>query len=318
MPTITKGAKAAEEISDQIRASKGSFWRPNFLYLKSGTYIIRPLTDIDNLIIADLHQFIPTKPKPDGYAGKWLETMWAVCQLDLMFRLRDERGNPTDAFEEGYGNCYIHNTYAGKPGKYKKDQSVPDNQTLALVVEREPVRDPSGDVIAFRDKTEEWKDKDGKIHRIPAFRVVSQKWSNYWAAYAAAAYMAPRTILDKDFIVSRKEGENDYIITAAPPTPEHKPGTDSWKVYEEALELVGGFDLAEYLLAHATPDHYARWFDPEKTPEGGYGRRGDGDSSDEGESGAGAPASAPASAPEVSEEDLGDFRKMLAGRGETK
>jgi hypothetical protein len=317
MPTPTKGAQAAEKISDEIKSSRSSFWRPHFLTLKVGTYFMRPITDIDDLFIADLHQFFATKPKPEGYNGKWLETMWAVCQRDVMFRIRDEAGNVTDEFEDGYGDCYLHNAYAGKPGKYKKDQSVPDNQTLALVVEREPVRDASGGVTGFRDKLEEFKDKDGKIHKIPAFKIVSQKWSNYWAAVAASAFMAPRTICDKDFIVQRKEGENDYTITAVPPTPDHKPGTESWARYEEALKLVGGFDLGEFLIAHSTPDHYARWFDPDKTPEGGYGRReGDGD---EGESGGeAAAASASPSVPDVSDDELGAFRGMLAGRGGSK
>lgn len=317
MPTITKGATAAEKISDDIRSSRSSFWRPKFISIKGGeSYMMRPITSLDDLIVADTHSFMPTKPKPEEYSGDWIQSMWAICAKDVMFRLRDEAGNPTDSFESGYGTCYLHDHYAGKlDPKFKKDMSIPGSQTYALVVLREPVYDPAtNNIVGFKDKLVEYKDSDGKIHQIPDFRVVSQKWSNFWAAVAAAAFMDGE-IRNKDFAVKRKD--NEYTITAAPATPSHQPGTDSWKVYEEALALVGGFDLGEYLIAHSTPDHYARWFDPDKTPEGGYARKGDGDAGETASAGDEAAAATPGAA-EVDAAEMAAFQEMLAGRGDKK
>lgn len=315
MPVLTKGAKAAEEISDERKSS--GVPRVKQLVIKAGdSYVIHFVTEFTELLSFDVHQFIDTKPKPDGWPGdNYPKSMWAICQNDRPFRLRDEAGNPTDDYEEGYGNCYIHTSLAGqKDPKFGTPKDRPAAQVFGLAVVRKPNFDPAtNEITGFSDEVVEVKDAKGAIFQVPKLVIVSQKYSNFWNAVKASAVLAPQTILDKDFVVSRKE--NEYTVTVATVTPDLKPGTKAWQRYEEALKIME-FDLAEYLLDHATPDHYARFFIPGVDPVGGYGRKGDGDSDADGSaSDGGQGATASAATPAVDQAALADFRANLSKRG---
>lgn len=318
MPILTKGADEAEKISDEIRKSGGGP-RVRQLVIKDGDqYAIHFVTEYTELLSADVHQFIDTKPKPDGWPGdNYPKSMWAVCQLDRMFRLRDEAGNATDAYEEGYGNCYIHTSLAGqKDPKFGKDKSTPGAQVFGLAVVRKAVTDgPSGQITGFADETVEFKDKTGAILQIPKLVIVSQKFSNFWNAVKATAYIAPNTILDKDFIVTRKG--NEYNVVPATITPDLKPGTKLWERYTTALELME-FDLATWLLDHATPDHYARFFIPGVDPVGGYGRKGGDDEAEGAASPGDSAASDSPAAPVLDQAAMDAFRANLSNRGSKK
>ncbi len=313
MPVLTKGAAAAEQISDERKASGNP--RVRQLVIKDGeAYILHFVTEFTDLLSFDVHQFIPTKPKPEAWPGdKYPESMWAICQLDRAFRLRDEKGNLLDEYEEGYGDCYIHAAMAGKKDpKYGTDRARPAAQVFGLAVVRQPVTDPATKaVVGFADECVEVKDDKGGILQVPRLVIVSQKYSNFWNAVKASAFVAPQTILDKDFVVTRKDKE--YSIAVAQTTQDLKPGTKDWKRYEQALEIME-FDLAEYLLDHATPDHYARFFIPGVDPVGGYGRKGD--DTAEGDSAADGGAQAPsASGPAIDQAALAGFRDALSKRG---
>jgi hypothetical protein len=316
MPILDKGAEEAERISDENK--RGGGIRIKQLVIKDGeSYAVHFVTEQTKLVPLPVHQFIPTKEKPAAWPGdKYPETMWAICQNGRPFRLRDEAGNPTDSFEEGYGNCYIHTAYAGvKDPKYGTDRAKPADQVFGLAVLREPTFDSAtNEVTGFRDKTIEFKAEDGTITVLPEMVIVNQKYSNFWHPVKATAYTAPHTILDKDFLISRKGKE--YTVGVACHTPDLRPGTPAWKKYEEALVLMD-FDLDGYLLDHATPDHYARFFIPGVDPAGGYGRRND-DTAEEGSSGeaAAVPAAAATAGPVVDQAVLAGFRDSLKGRGQ--
>jgi hypothetical protein len=313
MPILTEGADAAEQISDEIKQSRAGFRIPQIIFKDGESVPLHFFTPHTKLLTFDTHSFIPTKAKPEGWPGdNYPAKMWAICQNDRPFRLRDEAGNLTDGFEEGYGNCYIHTAMAGvKDPKYGGDLSKPASQVYGLAVIREPVFDgPDGPVIGFRDVMVEYKSPDdGAVYQIPKFGYVSQKYANFWHPVKATAYVRPNTILDKDFLVTRKEKE--YNVSVAAHTPDCQPGTPAWTKYEEALALIG-FDLATFLLDHATPDHYARFFVPGVDPAGGYGRKRD---DEDGDSPQPAGEVSAAGGPQVDAGVLANFRDSLKARG---
>ena len=90
------------------------------------------------------------------------------------------------------------------------------------------------------------------------------------------------------------------------PCHDFQPGTAGWKRYDETLALLG-LDLGEMLLEWASPDWYARWFVEGATPKGGYGRKGDDESTEDTE------AAADASAEAVPQETVDAMRAKLQG-----
>jgi hypothetical protein len=278
MPVIDEGLEAAERAAEE--AKKSSFHRVPTLRIKDGDQVcIRFISE--RTVTFGMHSGVDTKPKPAEFKGEWPKSMFAVCQNDKAFRLRDENREILDAYEEGYGDCYIHAAMKGKKDpKYDTDKSQARVQTFGLAVQRKPRTDPvSGVTVGFDDVTEEFRDADGAVHRVPKVVIIQQTYSNFWAPLKASMFMGSQMLTDKDFGITRKE--NDYLPSPGPQTPDLAPGTPAWKRYEDTLELLG-FDLVEHLLELASADWYARWFDPSRTPKGGYGRRdSDGDDTEE-------------------------------------
>lgn len=316
MPTLTQGAAAAEQISEEIKAKANKRYRIRQAILKNGEgpWVFRFVTDFQQWISVDIHGFVPTKAKPDAYTGQnWPKSMWAVCMRDRMFRLRGTDGGLLDEFEEGYGTCYIHDTFGGqKEGPFNKDRGLPDAQVLALAVEREPETDPAtGNVIGFKDKLADWTDPQGNVVKIPAFVVVSQKYSNFWAPIKAACYVAPQTVTNKDFMVSREE--KSYTIAPVSQTPDFMAGTPAWKAQYEDVLAAMEFTLPGYVLDHASQDHYDRWFIPGRTPKDGYARK---DAETEGEdAGQAKPAAAASAAPAIDQDAMAAYKASLQSRG---
>jgi hypothetical protein len=305
MANLQKGIRKSEERAQEQRSA--GFYRVKTAVMKDGEgpWYYRIVTDLDEMVGADTHMFCDTKPKPEEFKGdNWPSAMPCICMNDRMFRIPDADGRPTDAFEEGYGNCHIHNRDRGKirDGKYKRDKSVPDNQTYALAVAREPILDertkrPTG----FRDYTDEFKLPDGTVKKVPRFVIISQKYRNFWSALEASIFMGNAPVGAYDFKVSRKE--NDYIFSPTVADPVLYPGSEAWKRYAEALELVG-FDLDEEILRMGSQDWYDRWFVEGAVPKDGYGRSGDDAAAEED------PAAGPA--PEqASDEEVDVFRDQL-------
>jgi len=281
VPNYSKGTKKAEEVAEENRSS--GFYRVKTMIMKAGEgpWYLRLLTDLDEMTSADTHMFCDTKPKPPEFKGdNWPKAMPAVCRNDRMFRVLDADGRPTDQFEEDeegggtYGDCYIHDRDRGKvrEGKFKRDKSVPDWQTYSLAVVREPILDPvSKRPIGYRDAEDEFKMPDGSIKKIPRLVIVSQKHRNFWSGVEAALFEGG-PLGARDIRITRKE--NDYSFGVSSPDPKLYPGSDAWKRYTEAIELVG-FDLDEHILELASKDWYDRWFVEGAVPKDGYARSED-------------------------------------------
>lgn len=235
---------------------------------------------------------MPTKAKPDEVEGKWPSTMWAICQNDKMYQLRDpQTKQPTGEFEPGYGDCYLCNTYRGvKDEKYGHDKSVPTYLTFGLAVVRLPVEEKgSKRLTGLKDELVEHKVKaegseDVEILQLPRIVIISQRYRQIWHAVFATAFTPPYTIQDKDFKVARKGNrDSDWEVTTAGYTQDLQPGTDKWAVYDTSLEILG-FDLTKWFLSHGEQDHYDRFFIPGRTPKDGYTRKHAADAEQEAES----------------------------------
>lgn len=329
MPILTEGDEEAAAVAEEIKASRPKRFRIKQLVIKAGDDIlIRFVTDrrarqlvsgkgtMPGWISADTHGFIPTKPQPEEYTGqKWPDKMWAICMRDRMFRLRGADGKPTDEFEDGYGDCYIHNTYQGvKEGKFNRDLGLPDAQVYSLAVLREPVLDASSkNVIGFKDQMAEWTDDKGNVLQVPHFVIVNQKYPNFYAAVAAACYVEPATATNKDFRIKRVE--NEYHITPVNQTADFMHGLPAWQQAYEAPLTAMGFDLRAHILDHASQDHYNRWFIPGAVPKDGYARKDKDGAESAPDAGAQAPAAAAAAAPQIDAAAMADFRDSLQKRG---
>lgn len=318
MPVFTQGAEEAKRLDEEAKAARGNRHRiQTYTFedtLKEGKPVLmRFLTDYTAWIAADTHQFIPTKDKPEEWEGNWPKAMWGICSRDRMFRLRDASGKVLDEFEEGWGNCYIHNAYAGKKDRFDNDMSVPAPQVYGLAALRDVEVDPAtSEVIGIKDQMAEYRTEDKKTIQVPRIVVVSQKYINFWGALKASVFGPSKTVCDKDYNVERIK--NDYNISNVYQTPDHKPGTPSWGIYDEALRVMG-FSLQDWLLERASEDWYKRWWIPGAVPAGGYKRGGSSDSESDGESGgSAAPATSPAG-PQVDQSALAGYREKLAGRG---
>lgn len=313
MPILTEGAIAAEQISDENRSSSG-FFRPDQVVIKDGeTVALRFLTEHTKILTFDVHGFVATKPKPDKWPGtKFPKAMWAVCQNDRAFRLRDEAGNLTPDFEDGYGDCWLHAHLAGQLDKFNNPAERPQSNVYGLAVARKLVTDPkSGNVVGLSDETIEYKAADGKVYTLPKIVLVCQRYANFWHPLKATAFLPPHTILNRDYIVSRKD--KDYTFSPSDPTPDLQPGTPAWARYDQALELTG-FTLAGYMLEHATRDHYARFFIEGEDPSDGYGRGGSDADGAEDDSQAGPDVTTAGSAG-IDPDAMARFTEQLASRG---
>lgn len=312
MPTFTQGYEEAARLAEEDKKERGDWLRVRQRTLKEDDReLFRPITECTRLITVGVHGFIPTKPKPADYTGKWASTMWGICRRDLIFQLRDEQGNPTGEFEEGYGDCYVCRTYSGVTGgKYEKDMGAAVKKTFGVVAFCEPVI-ADGKPVGIRDKVVSGRGADKKHYdKVPHLGLFSQLYSNFWGLAAACIYTHPPRFTDRFYSVERVG--NDYTIGSIGQDPgcyddEKCP---EWERYRQALKIYG-FDLQQYILDHASADHYARWFDPDRTPEGGYARKKD--DADAGGNGHQEPS--PASGPDVDPDVLAAFSAKLAARG---
>lgn len=306
MPNFSKDIDDSETRYEASRA----FHRTEQLVIKDdSTVYVRLISD--EVIPADTHSFIETKPKPDDCTwSNWPAKFWGICPQDVAFRLADEAGNLTDRFEDGYGDCYIHKAYAGiKDPKFDIPVAKPQQVSYGLGVVRKPQYDPvTKKAVGFADETFEFTDDTGTVHTIPKIVIVAMRYDRFWQSAKATAFLPPHTICDKDFAISRKGSK--YTVTPYPGTPDLAPGTANWARYEKAVALTG-INVVEYLSEHASRDHYAKFFIPGETPKGGYGGKKD----DSGSEDQAAAASADPVIPDVSPDDMAAFSAKFDRRG---
>lgn len=272
MPVFTGGAEQAEERARAAQSFSGKvrYLSQDLREAKGAPVYIRVITEHGQWIPVDVHQGVPTKPAPKDFkGGKWPETMSAVCANDIAFRLRGPDGKILDEFEPPathYGHCYIHEGMADVRSKFGKLIARPVPMVFALVALREPVLDRNGAIVGMRDKTMEFEGKKGaKAQQVPVIRVASHKWSNFFGPIRSSMVMTD-SVCVRDFVVTQDGTEID--VTPMDQSPDHRPGTESWKAYDDALALTS-IDLVKFVTDQATPEYYGRFFDPRVTVAAG-------------------------------------------------
>lgn len=282
---LRRGGDTAEQIQ-KAKSKRG----PKLDYLSSylkddgDSVVIRLLDDDPEWIPVDTHEFIDTRPKPKDWEGNWRETMGAVCRKDVGFKTEDG-----SAWEEGYdGSCYICEHDYGTD-RWGRPKSRPVTTLWARACLRTQVRDDNGNPMGYRDQYREIEE-NGQTKQIRALVVVNFKYGNFFEELHGIrnAYRADDPNYDlrnQDFRITRKNDPKvEYNSYPLPPIADHKPGTESWKVYEEAIEEQD-LDLEKLIKYRSSAEYYAMYFDPtQPMPE--RRRKGKGDTTEQPRSGA--------------------------------
>lgn len=340
-PTFGRGGESAAEVEEALNATRGGSNFRRIQYLpkmeQNETIFLRYITDSHEWMYAMSHQFVPTKEnKPASWPKErsFPKSMPATCRYDDAFKAKPKEGIP--AF---YNDCYICD--AGILNQWNKP-CKPGLRVLAIACLREEVlgtqdmvtqglitAEMVGKRVGFKDATREVevpekddkgefvKDKDGKVITKtviePALVVVHMAIKNYFGGLQSMFGLFG-TVCDRDFALVRKyEGtDTDYQHIHLAETPNHKPGTESWKRYEVAIKEQG-IDLQEILLDKATDEYFATFFDPTKEPPARESKGGD--SSGSAQAQPSAPAQQQAAAPtnEVDPDTLAAMRARLQG-----
>jgi hypothetical protein len=257
-PSFRRGIDASAEAS-----KRASFDKAHFFSLKDGERaILRFMTDYLDWVVVDVHQFVHTRPGPEG-AKNWPKTMTAVCRRD-------------PAFEGIYSDCYICDHMRQPEGKNKGKPYARTARTYALACEREEVVE-NGQLLGYRDKTREVQktDKDGQPDGPAVIEksivIVQAAHSNFFGALEAMVRDAYHTAIDRDYVIFRRGSELDTKYSFAPLDPldtvvKKADGTEE-KVRLDlrdpriAERYQSSIDLEEYVTNLASDEHYERFFD---------------------------------------------------------
>jgi hypothetical protein len=267
VPAFRRGADEAEKAAQ----FSGTFARTHFFKIEDKEKaVIRMLTEADSWIIVDQYQFIPTKPKPEGWEGNWPSHMGAVSRSD-------------PALKGMFENDYIAEFMRKPDGKPYK----PSPRTWALACLREEVvGDGSeekggeaykGKVVGYRDQTREVtrKKESGEeettIEKVIV--VINMGYKNFFSPFDGF-YRTYGTLLDRDYVVMRKgEGmSTDYQIAPLDPIGYDVRDPEVAKRYGLVAKdghVEPGPDcpvrLETVILNMASDDYYGRFFDPRVT-----------------------------------------------------
>jgi hypothetical protein len=258
--------------------------------------VLRMITDQPDWGFALQHQFIPTKPKPSDFEGNWPKTMPAICQNDDAFK------NDDGSWQPGFGNCYICATDYGA-NQWNRPINGTSIRIWALACVREPVME-NGVICGYRDQVIEVTEKDEKKNEVKKnvrnLIVINMGSKNFFSHFTSL-YGHYKTVCDRDYLIKvRGEGKSkDYSLIPLDPIPDHRPGSASWKVYEDAIKEQK-LDLDELMLGRASKEYFERFFIP-----------GAGGSSAQPSQSSSAPASA-ASAQEPSKPDDAAIQAMMS------
>lgn len=301
---VRRGGDTAEQVQKSKRKSGGRARYLSSLLKDDGdSVVIRLLDDDPAWLVVDTHEFIPTRPKPADWEGEWPKSMGAVCRKDEWFK--DENGN----WEEGYdGTCYICDHDYGED-RWGRPKSRPVTTVWARACVREQVRDAQGNPLGYQDQLVE-VEEDGQTKKIRNLVLVNFKWGNFFEELHGIrnAYRADNpnyTLLDQDFRITKKtEPKVEYNSYPLPAIPDHQPGTESWKVYEQAIEEQG-LDLEKLVKYRSTDDYYAMWIDETQPFPERKGKRKGGSDTEQPK----------AAAPEVTPEALQQMKDQILSRG---
>lgn len=315
MAGFRKGGEAAQEAA---ASSGGGFAKVEYLSIEDdGQAAVRYLTDSPDWIFVNQHAGAPTKNKPADWPAErnWPASMPATCRYD-------------PAFEGQYSDCYIDD--AGLTNKWDR-LCKPQVRVWALACLREEVvgtpelvaegkctEDQIGKRIGFRDQIRKVsrpiRDAEGKptdqTEEIEerAIVVVNFAPNNYFNALQAS-FSIYGSVCDRDFIVKKvgKGKDVEYSNIALDSTPNLKPGTESWKRYETAIQEQG-IDIEKIIAEKASDEYFALFFDPNKTPPS----RGKADEKGE----AARPEAPAAPADDVDQDRLAAMRDRVRGHAQ--
>jgi hypothetical protein len=293
-PTFRRGADATAEAA---AAQGGAFAKTVFFKIEDKEKaVLRFLTDAQDWIVVDQYQYVPTKPRPEGWQGNWPERMGAVSRSDPALR---------GMFQGDYIAEFIKKP-DGKPFKASP-------RTWALAVRREEVIGDGSEALggeAMRGKLlghkdavrEETRKKEGSDETekvlVKDIVVVNMGYKNFYSALDGF-FRAYGTCVDRDYLVIRKgEGTStDYQIAPLDPIEFTEGVRFDIRVPEVAarygLKVVDATDdkgqpyksirpgegytgpvLEEVILSMATDDYYGRFFDPRVTTTQGSNGNG--------------------------------------------
>jgi hypothetical protein len=194
-PQFRTGSEEAEKASARIQ-----FLRTGYLKIEDGeNATVRLMVDHDRLITVMQHNNPPTRTMPQGYEGKWPQSMPCVCRRDVAFR-------------DMYEDCFNCNQFAETGNKRAYKPSV---RSWGLAVMRKKLM-KDGRHIGFEDETVEIK-IDDVVSKIPKIVTVNYAWGNFWAGLSA--FKETRgTWLDVDYHIKRtgKELESTYSFATYP------------------------------------------------------------------------------------------------------
>lgn len=329
------GGDAAEEVTEAGRNFRRTVYMPKIGV--DNSVVIRYLTDWDELLYVKQHQGVKTKPKPAGLAAdrKWPSAMGCVCRYDDQFK------------DAGfYSDCYVCDNKL-ESSFNRGGFAAAKPRVFALAVLREPVigtaemaaagriaENMVGKVAGYVDKKRtvsvpqldangnEVKDGEGKIIMDeivePEIVVINQSMTT-WFSNAKALYKVLGSLCDRDIVV-RQQGEGkdvQYPHIQLDKTPNLQPGTDTWRTrYLEPLAKMGeSFSIPHIMVNQSSDDYIARFFDPNKEPEGGYGGKGSSSSNDSNTGGAPQQQQAAAPSNDVDQDRLRNVKNRILGVG---
>lgn len=242
--------KAASEAS----SGGGDFRKIHYFQIaKPGDKVVlRFITPIAQMPVVKFHNFVPTKPGPQG-ATNWPKSMSAVCRYD-------------EAFRGGFSDCYIcDNKITNAQGRPCKATS----KTTALACLRMEYKDPETGATGWTDVPRDVKVKEGEAtvdKKERSLIVVSMAPSNFWDNVMGYGQRYG-TLSDRDYEIERQgEGiKTNYIFFPMDKDPILHPdaGSDIW-VYDQAAKTQG-LDVDQIIVNQAKDEYYARFFDPRYT-----------------------------------------------------
>lgn len=237
---MSKGFAAAEAAAQRSGGSGSPGRFLSYFALGDGeSKIIRFLTDADDIVTANFHEFLITT---DADGKERFHTFVDPTSLP---------GAPGEDWVSKYG---------GKSRSFKTKQLEPSfakARTVGIAVEREEVVSEVGGKkkITTRDKIDKITvEKDGVSTEYPVrtFYIIKFPWKALWAQMKAY-YEEYGTVCDRDYKISRTGTQLNTVYNAVPKSPD--PNFDL-KELQAAYGYGTGTDVDGNELTADSPDRF--------------------------------------------------------------
>lgn len=269
------------------------FNKIEFFDLDDGeTAFLRFLWDSPEWVYCDQHAMVPTKNPPADYTGtSWPKAMPATCRYWKVF----------NGF---FSDCFVCDSKM--KDQWGKDMKPKSRVWCVAQVREEVFGDGTeemggpamkGKRLGFKDALREIEEKDaeGNLTGNKTYErrlVVINQSSFMFFDGLQSIYTAYGTVCDRDYLIQKKGKGKDAKWPILPMDPVEGCNRDNaewWAKYDEA-QKEQGVDIPgikRLIVDRASDDYFARFIDPNKTPEPREGQQTGGQAS-------GAPQGAPA------------------------